>query len=228
MGLVGAENRVGAAHCHDPPAIEPQRHVAKLPDVILAVGAEQDGAPVVAERGNALDALLLEVLVADCERLVDDQDIGFNCGHQGERQAHHHPGRIGLDRPVDGLTKFGKVDDLLLESGHLCRRDPDQSATEAQVVTATEVGMETGSQFEYRGDPADALDFAGRGPEGSRHKLEQRALAGSVVADESHALAAVQVERNVLQRPVAVVVHSAHQQRFQPLSRRVIEVVFLT
>ena len=63
--------------------------------------------------GDLLRALALEVLVADGEHLVDDQDVGVDVDGDGEPESDVHAGRVVLHRRVDEALEPGEVDDLV-------------------------------------------------------------------------------------------------------------------
>jgi len=225
--LVGADHRLGRAQLHHAAVVQPQRHVAQLADVVGAVRAEQNGAAVVAKALDALDALLLEMLVAHRQRLVDDQQVGLQRRHQRKRQPHRHARRIGLHRPVDRLADLGERQHLGLQHGHLLVRDADQAAAEVQVLPAREVGVKTRPQLQDGRHAPAAPDLARGRLQGAADQLQQRALARPVVAHHAQALAARQLQRHVLQRPVAAVQRAPGQERLQARARRVVHAVLL-
>ena len=167
------------------------------------------------------------MLVADSQCLIDDQHVGLDGRDQCKRQPHHHAGRIGLDRAIDGLAQLRKFDDGSLQRLHLGLPDSDQAAAEKQVVAAAEFGVEAGSQLQDGGDPPGLLQRPHRGLERPGDQLEQSALARAVVPHHTQALAAPQFERNPAQGPLAAVRGLAREERRQPLPRRVVEPVFL-
>ena len=92
--------------------VEPQRAVADGLHVAGGVRDEQDGDAARAQLVHLAHAALAEVDVADRQRFVHQQDLGIDVDRHGERQAHHHAARIGLDRLIDEVADFGEVLDV--------------------------------------------------------------------------------------------------------------------
>ena len=69
--------------------------------------------PLAAELGELLGALALELLVADGEHLVDEQDVGVDVDRDREPEPHVHARRVVLHRRVDEVLEAGEVDDLV-------------------------------------------------------------------------------------------------------------------
>ncbi len=64
---------------------------------------EQDRPPVGEEALQRSHALLLKILVANGEDLIEEQDVRLELRGDGEAEPHVHPGRIALDRDVHEL-----------------------------------------------------------------------------------------------------------------------------
>ena len=169
-------------------------------DVVERVRAEEDRLPLLLELADLVDALLLKVAVADRQRLVDDEDVGIDVDGDRERQPHVHAGRVRLHRPVEERAELGELQDRRQPLLHLGGREPEDGGVERGVVAAGELGMEAGAELEDRGDRAVRLERAAGRPRDAAEKLEQRALAGAVLADDADRLAALDFERDVLQR----------------------------
>ena len=60
-----------------------------------------------------LEALALELGVADGEHLVDEQDVGIDVDRDREPEPHVHARRVVLHRRVDEVLEAGEVDDLV-------------------------------------------------------------------------------------------------------------------
>ena len=110
--------------------------------------------PLLAELVQAVDALALEVLVADRERLVDHQDVGIDAGGDGEAQAHVHARAVGLDRALDELAELGEVDDRREALLDLRLAHAQDRAVQADVLAPGELGVEARAELEQRSDPA--------------------------------------------------------------------------
>jgi len=77
-------------------AVEPQHAVAQVGHRGRVVADEQQRAALL-EFAQEAHALLHEARVADGQRLVDDEDVGVDVRHDGEREPHRHAGRVRLD-----------------------------------------------------------------------------------------------------------------------------------
>ena len=198
-----------------------------MANVVRAVRAKQNSAAIAAKRHDAFDAFFLEMLVAHGQGFVDDQHIGLHRRDQCKRQPHRHARRIGFDRPVQRLAQLAKLDDAGLQPRHFGMVDADQATAKIQVVAATEVGVKARAQLQNGRHAAHSLNAARAGLQGAGQQFEQRAFARAVVADHANALATLQLERHIAQRPVAAVAGVARDQGLEPLARRGIKFVFL-
>ena len=93
--------------------IEQHGSLAEAPHRAEVVADEQHGPAVARHVAHLAQALLLEFRVADGEHLVDQQDLGFEVGRDGERQAHVHAARVALDGRVEETLDTGELDDLV-------------------------------------------------------------------------------------------------------------------
>ena len=66
-------------------------------------------------------ALLLERGVPDGEDLVDQQDVGLDVDHHGERKPHLHPRRVVLELEVLEVLELGELDDGVVSLARLRR-----------------------------------------------------------------------------------------------------------
>ncbi len=170
--------------------------VGHLPQLGQGVGHDDDGAPVAAELGELLSALVLEGGVAHGQDLVDKHDLGLGVDGHGEAQAHVHARGVVLHGLVDEVLHAGEVDDLVELGVDLPPGHAQDGAVEVDVVAPGELGVEAGADLEHGGDAAVAGDGAGVGHEDPRQALEQGGLARAVVAHEGEggALGDVQVD----------------------------------
>ena len=70
-----------------------------------------------------IEALALELLIADGDDLVDDQDLRFERYGDREAETDEHPAGVDLDRRIDEVADPGEVDDAVhrgidLTAGH--------------------------------------------------------------------------------------------------------------
>src|SRR4051794_13920263 len=59
------------------------------------------------------EAFFLKFAISDCQDLIDDQDVRFQMGCDGEGQAHIHSGGVMLYRRIEELFDSGKRHDLI-------------------------------------------------------------------------------------------------------------------
>ena len=85
-----ADRLAGHAVGHHRAVVEHHDPVADLAGQVGAVGDEQDRLALLLDLLDAVEALLLEDLVADGEHLVDQQDVGVDVDGHGEAQPHVH------------------------------------------------------------------------------------------------------------------------------------------
>jgi hypothetical protein len=89
-------------------------------------------------------------------------------------------------------------------AGDLRAAHAQNRAVEEDVLAAGQLGVEAGAYLQQRADPAADPAPAAGGLGDAREDLEQGALARAVAADDPHHLAALDLERDVFQRPQVV------------------------
>ena len=146
---------------------------------------------------NLAVALLAECLVANAQRLVDDEDLGVDVRADREPDARLHSARVGTHRLIDVVADVGELHDLLLELDDLVLlKAPDLSA-QVYVLAARELGVEPCRELEQRAHTTVDDDFAfGREDDTGDH-LEHRGLASTVLAHDSDRLASTDDEVEV-------------------------------
>src|SRR6266851_4704163 len=139
------------------------------------------------------EALLLKSQIADCEDLVDDEDLRLKVRRDRKRQAHVHAARVALHRRVDELIDFGEPDDLveLLPDLRLCH--PEDRAVQKDVLAAGQIGMKPSADLEQACDTAAKRDLARGLLRDARQNIEQRRLAGAVATDDAEDLARLDI-----------------------------------
>src|SRR5699024_543366 len=89
--LVLLDDIGGRSICPQLALLDPQRAVARVLDRAHRVGDEEDGAGVLTDRPDPALRTVTELLVADVERLVDDEDLVLDRGRDRELQPLRHP-----------------------------------------------------------------------------------------------------------------------------------------
>ena len=215
------------AVAHHAAVVEPQRTAADRRDVIQRVRAEEDRPPLLLELPDLVDALLLEVTVADGQRFVDDQNVGIDVHGHAEGEAHVHAGGVRLHRPVKERPELGEVQDGRQLFAHLGRAEAEDGGIQGGVVPAAELGVKTSPELQDRGDVAARFQRAAARPGHAAQQLEQRALPRSVLADDPDRLAALDLERDVLQRRKDRMPRPAGDHLHQAVERPRVDVVLL-
>ena len=90
---VAVGDLAGLAQHNGAPALEQHRAVAKAVDGAHVMGDEHDRAARVAHLVEDVKALLLERRVADCQHLVDQQDVGLDLDRHREGETDVHARR---------------------------------------------------------------------------------------------------------------------------------------
>ena len=162
-----------------------------------------------AELADLCEALVLEVLVANGEHLVDEQHVGVEMHRDAEPKAHVHAARVRLHRGVEEPADVGELLDRRHDPVHLLAREPQERSIQIRVLAPAEVRMEAGTDLEERGHPAVDLERATRRFRGPRQELEECRFPGAVRADHAERLARLDREAHVA-------------QRLDPLRRRVL------
>src|SRR5699024_833440 len=93
--------------------LDPQCAVARVLDRPHRVGDEEDGAGALADRPDTALRTVTERLVADVERLVDDEDLVLDRGGDGELHPAGHPRRVRAHLQVDRVLEPGELYDVV-------------------------------------------------------------------------------------------------------------------
>ena len=190
VGEVGVHDPLGVADVGLAAVPQPHRLVAHLLDEAEAVGHEHDRLPPPVELADLVQALAGEGLVAHGQDLVDEEHVGVDVDRDREAQAHVHPRRVRLDGGVDELAQLGEIDDLVEALVHLPPGEAEHDPVDGHVLAAADLGMEAGAQLDEGGDAAGHAQRAARRLGDAGEQLQQRRLAGSVLADDAEGRAA--------------------------------------
>ena len=175
--VVRVDDVVRRALRTDAPLIEPERALAEARDRAEVVRDEHDRLLRGAELADLGEALVLEVLVADREHLVDQEDVRFEVHGDREAEAHVHAARVRLHGGVKEAADVGELLDRRHRPVHLLARESEKRAVEISVLAAAEVRVETGADLEQRGHAAIHLERAARRLRRPREELEERRFA---------------------------------------------------
>ena len=98
------------------------------------VGHEQDRPSLLLEPRKLVEALLLEVGVADREHLVDQQDVGVDLDRGRECEPDVHPRRVVLELEVHEVLELGERDDVVEALLRLLARKAEHDRVDDHVV----------------------------------------------------------------------------------------------
>ena len=177
--------------------VHPDRRVAQLRQELVGVRGEHEDAGLGHQGGEPLAGLRHECGVHRADPLVEQQDLRLDGGHHTEGEAHAHTGGVGAQRHgevVAELTELGDVVHLLL---HGALGLAEEQAADDDVLVAGDLRVHAHTQVEHGGDAAlDHGGTAGRLVDAGEQP-QQGGLAGAVVADQSDAVALLEVDVDV-------------------------------
>ena len=135
------------------------------------VADEQDGAAASSDLAHLRKALLLEPGVSNGQHLVDDQDLRFKMGCDGERQPHKHADRVVLNRSGGELLHLGEGHNLVEFASDLRPAHAENGTVEENVLNAGQLRVETGTNLQQRPDSTPDPDLAFCGTSNPRQHL---------------------------------------------------------
>src|SRR6185369_7530605 len=184
----------GSATC------EPERAIAEIAHLLELMRDEDQRHAAVLHLLDLGDALLGELLVADGEHLVDEQDVGIDVHGDGESEADVHAGRVSLHRLIEEVADAGEFDDAIEARVDLAPRETEHDAVDVDVLPSGDLGMESGAELDERGDPSLHRHRSGGRLEDAGDDLQHRRFARAVPSDDAERLTPIDDERDVLQR----------------------------
>jgi hypothetical protein len=174
---------------------------AKLANRLSVVTDEENGSAVSRYIFHLSQTFFLERGVADSENFVDEENLRLEVRRNGKRQACVHAAAVSLRRSVDELLDLRKVHYLVESPRNLAPAHSENRAAEKNVLTACELRMKSGSNFEQRPDSAIDLGASVSRLRNARENLEQRALPRAISPDDSNDFAFANIEAHIAQRP---------------------------
>lgn len=180
--------------------------VAEFLDLAEGVRHEDDRAALLLELADLVEALLLELLVAHGQDLVDEEDVRVGVDRDGEREPDVHARAVELDLRVDELADAAEPEDVveLLLGFLLC--ETEDRGVEEHVLAAGEVRVEARTEFDERSEAPAPSDRPRAGLEDAADHLEQGRLARSVRPEQSDRRPGRDVEVDVLEGPEVLAV----------------------
>ncbi len=136
------------------------------------MGDEEDRDAFGAEFVHLSHAALAEVDVADCERFVDQENLGIDVDGDGEGEPDGHAARIGFDGLVDEVADFGEGFDFRVAGVDFGGGEAEDGGVKIDVFATGEFGVEAGTEFEKCGDAAIGLGGTCGGLQNARDDLK--------------------------------------------------------
>src|SRR5512147_787945 len=93
-------------------------------------------------------ALLLKSRIADCQNLVDNQNLRLEMGRYSKSQAHIHTGRIPLYRRIQELGDLCEIHNLIELPLDFRSLHPKDCAVQINVLTPGKLRMEPCSDLQ--------------------------------------------------------------------------------
>ena len=161
---------------------------------------EHDEAGAFHQIVHPLARALDERHVARGHHFVEEQNLRIDGGRRRECQADVHAGRIVAHRNVQELAEIRELGDAVDLAIDLLRHHAEQQGAGPDVFPAGRFHLEPGDELEERAHMAVDGHAAALRRVDAGHDLEQRALPGAVVSDESDAFPRGDRHRHRLQR----------------------------
>ncbi len=180
-------NLIGLPLQIDGAVVHPDRPVGQSPDGIQVVRHKDDRDATALHLKDFPHAALLEVVVADRQRFIDDEDVGIHMNCHCECQTDKHAAGVSLHGTVDEFADLGERFDRRNAHPSLRISETEDGSVEENVLSSCELGIETCPKLQQSGNPALHHNPAGTGAHHAGDNPEKRALAGAVFADDAEA-----------------------------------------
>jgi hypothetical protein len=194
------DRRIGDGYA----SFEEHSSLAQSLDHSEVVRYEDDGSSLLRNLAHLSKRFALEGGVSYGQDLVDQKNLGLEMSGDGEGQSDRHAARVTLDGCVEESLELGEVDDLVESSLDLGAPHPEDRAVQVDVLPSRQLRMKARPHLEQRADAAGDLGPPGRRFGDAGQDLQQRALAGAVVANQPDHVAVANFERHVAQCPQRV------------------------
>ena len=116
---------------------------------------------------------------------------------------------VGSQRFSDEVGDAGEIDDFVEARQRVLAAQAKQGGVQVDILSAGEIGVKSGTEFEQRRHPPVDGDRAGIGLGEAGHHAEQGTLARSVRPDNGHAFGMADAERDVFERVEGLVRNSS-------------------
>ena len=198
----------GRTVCDQLTVIHPEDPVTHALDLTHAVSDDDEAASGLADLVEPGDGTGMEILVTDRQRFVDQQDVGGGGRGDSEGKSGTHARRIRPHGHVGELLEAGKGDQFIGSFLDFGLRDAQGEAAHLDIASPRQPLVQHCAHTEHcrpaLGPHLTAGEFKQAG-----EAEQNRRLAGTVVADDRHALTLGDVKRNIAHRIDVFVATSA-------------------
>ena len=181
--------------------IEQQAAGAETADGLEIMGDDDEGAARGDQLFDAVPGLELEGVVADRPDLVEEDHLGIEMDGHRQSQAQLHARGIMADGQIHEAVHLGEGDDVVIFLADLGARHAEDGAAQIDVLMPGKIFVKTGADFEQHADAAAHRSGAYRRVGDAGEDLQQRALAGAIMAENADHLALFDVEADIVERP---------------------------
>src|SRR5262245_45669666 len=177
-------------HLHPAPFQE-EAALAKVGDGPKIMRHENYRGPVSDHRIHALDAFPLKEIITNAQDFIDKQYVRIYMRGNRKPQTSKHTRRVSFDRSIDKLLELGESNDSVETPADLFPRHTQNRTVQINVLTASKILMESGTDFDKRRDTTRHMNRAPGRPHNAGKQLKNGALARSVGTDDAEGLASL-------------------------------------
>src|SRR5258708_3013426 len=112
------------------------------------MGDAKNGPALVPNLEHLVDTLSLELLVANGQDLIDNQNLRVQVDGDGKGQPQHHSVGIGAQWFVDKVVQFREIEDCTVQILRLPPAKPKQRRVQRYVFPAGEIGVKARAEFQ--------------------------------------------------------------------------------
>ena len=184
----------------DAALIQPDAHGAPAAAQLEIMRSQHHHAGALNEILDPRFGLAHEMRVAGQDPFIHQQYFRLEARRDRKSEPQYHSRRIGPHRHVEVIAEFGEFDDVRQVLFDRAGRQPEQKGSQANVLIAAQICIDSDTDVEHRGNPPVRDDTAFDGLVDSRHGPQQRGLSGAVGPDQRQPISRRQRKGNLAQR----------------------------
>src|SRR5437868_3713552 len=150
---------------------------------------KQNDAPSAHDLGHYAQSFFLKLYISDGQHFIDHENIGLEVRGDRESEPHVHSARVALYRRIEKFLDICKANYLIEFSLYFCATHAEDRTIEKYVFASGQFRMKAGANFQQARDPPLHGHTSFRRFGDSRQYFQQRALAGTITADDPHHVA---------------------------------------